>query len=159
MPTHLEDPLQRLRYATEQMSIAKRNWQNMPGHLLREASSLLPADRTLGPAVQVLTRLPDRLTPRMMNINISNVKGPAQQPSYDATPMERYIVFGCLSPGVGVIFGGQSLGDHIAVCATCCIDILPDYRELQGYLYEALDELVALTSRPASLPPSGQTMS
>ena len=36
VPTHLDDPVERLRFAKEQMSIAKRNWQNMPGHLLRE---------------------------------------------------------------------------------------------------------------------------
>jgi WS/DGAT/MGAT family acyltransferase len=145
VPTHLDDPIERLKYAKEQMSIAKRNWQNMPGHLLREASSLMPAELTMGPGAKVMTRLPHRMTPSMMNINISNVKGPSERPYYDGALMERYIVFGFLSPGVGVIFGGQSFGDHIALSATCCIDILPDFRKLEGFMYESLDELLALT--------------
>ena len=53
--------------------------------------------------------------------------------------------FGFLPPGVGVLFAGQSFGDHITLCATCCVDILPDYRRLEAYLQESLDELVALT--------------
>jgi diacylglycerol O-acyltransferase len=145
VPTHLEDPLERLKYAKEQMNIAKRNWQNMPGHLLREASSLMPAELTMGPGAKVMTRLPRKLTPSMMNINISNVKGPSERPYFDGTLMQRYIVFGFLSPGVGALFGGQSFGDHIAVSATCSIDILPDYRKLERFMNEAHDELLALT--------------
>ncbi len=145
IPTHLDDPLERLGYAKEQTTIAKRNWQDMPAHLLREASMLLPADVFLGPGVQVMTRLPGRLTPKAFNLSVSNVKGPSERPRYDGAVMERFVVFGFLPPGVGALFGGQSLGTSIALSATCCKDILPDYRKLEGYLYEALDELVALT--------------
>jgi WS/DGAT/MGAT family acyltransferase len=145
IPTHLDDPLERLSYAKERMSIAKRNWQNMPSHLMREASTLFPTELTLRPGVQVLTRIPSKLTPNLFNLSISNVKGPAERPTYDGALMERYVVFGFLSPGVGAIFGGQSFGTHIALSATLCKDLLPDYRTLEGYLHEALEELVELT--------------
>ena len=145
IPTHLEDPWERLTYVKEQLSIAKRNWANMPAHLMREASMLMPTELTMRPAVQVMTRLPNRLTPRSFNLSISNVKGPSQRPYYGGTQMERFLVFGFLPPGVGAIFGGQSFGTHIALSATCCIDVLPEYRKFDRYLHEALDELVALT--------------
>ena len=145
IPTHLQEPLERLRYAKTQMTIAKRNWQNMPAHLLREASTLMPAELTLGPGAKIMTRIPSRLSPKAFNLSISNVKGPAERPGYDGAVMERFIVFGFLPPGVGALFGGQSLGTHIALSATCCKDILPDYRKLERYMYDALDELVALT--------------
>ncbi|MGB8385504.1 MAG: wax ester/triacylglycerol synthase family O-acyltransferase [Dermatophilaceae bacterium] len=145
IPTHLDDPLERLKYAKEQLSVAKRNWQNMPAHLMREASTLVPAELTMGPGVKVMTRIPNKLQPNMFNLSISNVKGPTERPHYDGTLMERYVVFGFLSPGVGALFGGQSFGTHISVSATCCKDILPEYRQFDRYMHEALDELLALT--------------
>ncbi len=144
VPTHLTDPLERLKYAKEQMTVAKRNWQNLPGHLLREASTLVPAELTMGQGARVMTALPHRLVPPMWNLSISNVKGPSEPPTYDGAPMERYVAFAFLSPGVGLIFGGQSFGSDLTLCATVCVDILPDWRKLEGYLQESLDELVAL---------------
>ena len=144
IPTHLDDPLARLTYAKEQLSIAKRNWQDMPAHLMREASMLMPAELTLGPAVKVMTRLPNK-PPPSFNLSISNVKGPSQRPYYGGTQMERFVVFGFLPQVSGRSSAVKSFGDHIAVSATCCIDILPEYRMFDRYMHEALDELVALT--------------
>ncbi len=143
IPTHLSDPLARLRYARQSALTAKANWDRVPGHLLRRASALMPS-LILGPSVKVMARLPGRLTPKMYNVAVSNVKGPREIPVHGGAQMERYIVYGFLPPGCGLLLGGQSLGDRMVISATTCVDLVPDYQQLPALMQESLAELLAL---------------
>ena len=58
--------------------------------------------------------------------------------------MTDYLVFGFLSPGTGLLLGGQSLGDNMAVTATVCTDIVVGYEKLPTLLEDAKNELLAL---------------
>ncbi len=143
LPTHLGDPLARLRYAHEASSTAKANWERVPGHLLRRASALMPS-MVMGPGAKLMARMPARLTPKMFNASLSNVRGPREIPVHGGRSMTDYLVFGFLSPGTGLLLGGQSLGDNMAVTATVCTDIVVGYEKLPTLLEDAKNELLAL---------------
>ena len=57
LPTHLEDPAERVRFARKAVSTAKANFDSLPTHLLREASRFLPPI-VFNASVPVMTRVP-----------------------------------------------------------------------------------------------------
>ena len=144
LATHIADPLERLKFARETASAAKANWDGIPSHLTRRASEWMPVI-ALGPSMKVMSYLPGTYAPKMFNVSVSNVKGPAVKPVFGGVEIGQYVIFGFLPPGCGLLLGGQSLGDRIIFSATACTDIVTDYRDLPRYLKESLDELLALT--------------
>ena len=141
--THIADPMERLKFAKETATAAKANWDGVPSHLTRRASEWMPVV-ALGPSMKVMSYLPGQYSPKMFNVSVSNVKGPQVKPIYGGAQMEKYIIFGFLPPGVGLLLGGQSLGDRIIFSATACTDIVTHYRDLPRYLEESLAQLLAL---------------
>ncbi len=141
--THLADPMQRLTFAKETATAAKANWDGVPSHLTRRASEWMPVV-ALGPSMKVMSYLPGQYSPKMFNVSVSNVKGPQVKPRYGDNELGKYLIFGFLPPGVGLLLGGQSLGDRIIFTATACTDIVTHYRDLPRYLETSLNELLAL---------------
>ncbi len=143
MGTHLSDPMERLKFAKDKATAAKANWDGVPSHLTRRASEWMPV-WSFVPMVTAMTYLPGQYAPKAYNVSVSNVRGPSVKPTYGGSQMERYVIFGFLPPGCGLLLGGQSLGDRIVFSATVCTDIVTHYRDLPRYLKESLDELLAL---------------
>ncbi len=143
IPTHLDDPLERLKYARAAANQAKLDWDGVPGHLLRRISALVPG-ALVTTSAQILSYLPGALNPQIYNLSISNVRGPAKSPTFGGREIENYVVYGFLPPGIGLLVAGQSLGDHISLCTTLCRDLMPGYEKLPGLLQESLDELLEL---------------
>lgn len=148
IPTHLADPMERLRFANAAANQAKRDWDGVPGHLLRRASALVPG-AVLGPGAKLMHRVPSSVNLLMYNIAVSNVKGPSVSPSFGGRMIEDYEVYGFLANGIGLLVGGQSLGDKIILTLTACRDIVPDYAELPALFRASLDELLALVDASA----------
>jgi hypothetical protein len=67
----------------------------------------------LGPSMKVMSYLPGTYAPKMFNVSVSNVKGPAVKPVFGGVEIGQYVIFGFLPPGCGLLLGGQSLGDRI----------------------------------------------
>lgn len=149
LPTNLPDPLARLRAAHESSSTAKANWDGLPGHLTRRASLFWPTG-LMAPAVQAMVRLPGRLTPKLYNLSVSNVKGPRVRPRFGGAEMVDYHIYGFLTPGSAILVAGQSLGDRIVFCVTVCPDVVTDHARLPQLFHQAHDELLALTEAPAT---------
>ncbi len=141
--THLADPMERLKFAKATATTAKANWDGVPSHLTRRASEWMPVI-ALGPGMKVMSYLPGQFAPKAYNVSVSNVKGPREAPVYGGAAMAKYVVFGFLPPGCGLLLGGQSLGDRIVFSATVCPDIVTHYRDLPRYLAQSLEELLAL---------------
>jgi hypothetical protein len=140
--------MERLRFANAAANQAKRDWDGVPGHLLRRASALVPG-AVLGPGAKLMHRVPSSMNLLMYNIAVSNVKGPSVSPSFGGRMIEDYEVYGFLANGIGLLVGGQSLGDKIILTLTACRDIVPDYAELPALFRASLDELLALVDASA----------
>lgn len=142
LPVHIADPVTRQAEVLRQTGIAKANWAKMPSHLLREGSGLLPGE-LMHPAMQVMVKVPDRLTPRLFNLSVSNVKGPAAKPTYDGVVMDNYLVYGFLAPGVGLLAGCMSYGDICNITLTGCPDVVTDLPGLSMFIRTNLDAILS----------------
>lgn len=143
LPTHLADPMERLRYAQRAADTAKFNWDGMPSHLTRKASEWMPT-MTMAPMTKLMSLIPGALLPKMYNVSISNVRGPKTSPSYGGQPIEKYFVYGFLPPGCGMLVAGQSLEGRMVITATVCRDIVVDHAVLPALLQQSLEELLAV---------------
>ena len=141
IPTHLSDPMDRLRFVRAAANQAKRDWDGVPGHLLRKASALVPGV-IISPAAKLQTMIPGN--PQIYNLSVSNVRGPSDSPTYGGRKMGDYIVYGFLPTGTGLLVAGQSIGDQIIITFTVCKDLVTEYQKLPGMMRESLDELLAL---------------
>ena len=141
--SHLADPMDRLQFAHDTAVTAKANWDGIPSHLLRRASSFLPTP-AMRPMYAAMAAMPGSITPKVFNLSFTNIKGPQARPSFGGTTMHSYLIFGFLAPGIGMLLGGQSLGDRMIISATVCQDIVPDHSQLPRMLQESLEELLAL---------------
>lgn len=149
IPVHLADPKERLIYCHDEMVVAKANWDKMPSHLMREATSLMPLDLVLSPGVNAMLRIPNKFVPKQFNISVSNVKGPTTKPLYNGSEMTDYLVYGFLSPGAGLLLGGMSYGDILNLTTTGDPGIVADIDSFPGLQRKALDELLALAAAKA----------
>ena len=141
--THVEEPLARLRYAKKAADTAKVNWDGLPNHLTRRASEFMPVP-SMVVSTFVTSMLPGRIVPKLYNVSVSNVRGPAVSPQYGGASIDRYVVYGFLPPGCGMLLGGQSIGDRMTLTATVCTDIVTDHAELPALLQQSLDELLSV---------------
>ncbi len=152
LPTHIDDPLERLHYAHRSASNAKNNWDRLPGHLLRDMMSLMPGGM-ISMAYQMIAPMPADMMPALYNVSISNVRGPAERPEFDGVPIGRYFVHGFLAPSTGLLVGGQSLGDRMVLGITACRDLVKDYEQLPGLIEKSLEELLAAEKQATKAAP------
>ncbi|MDN5761164.1 MAG: WS/DGAT domain-containing protein [Microlunatus sp.] len=144
LPTHLDDPYERLTYAHRAASVAKANWDRLPGHLLRDVSSMVPG-ALIAPVSQMMAVTPAEMLPKLYNVSVSNVKGPQVRPTYGGEDMTDFFVYGFLPPTCGLLVGAISLVDRMYVTYTGCLDVVRDLDQLAGLTQQGLDELVALS--------------
>ena len=137
IPTHLDDPTARVRFAHEAATRAKTTWDNIPSHLVRRAAALIPS-AVMAPGARVMTALPAGVVPRLYNVAISNVRGPQKSPTYAGAAIGEYFIYGFLSPGCGLLVAGQSLGDRMILSSTSCKDIIPDYATFPSYMHASM---------------------
>ena len=141
VPTHLDDPAQRLAVTHEATKIAKSQQATIPQGLVDNISDFAPP-ALIARAARVVfaTGLLHRLPP--FNLCISNVPGP-NIPVYlaGARLLAQY--------PVSVVTDGQGLNItvvgylgqlHFGLVA--CRELVPDIENLAGYLVEELDLLL-----------------
>lgn len=148
LPTHLSDPVERMHFAHQAATAAKNNWDRMPLRMIREMSALMPGAMVsmMGP---MMTMMPAELMPAIYNVSVSNVRGPADRPVFDGSPMARYFVYGFLAPTTGLLVGGQSLGDRMVIGLTGCRDLVKDLDQLPAFFQLSLQELLDAAASPA----------
>lgn len=140
LPTHLADPVDRLKTAAAELAVARSSFESMPAVFTRETSRLIPRD-LFGMINQVLIRLPEG-TPRTLdNVTVSNVRGPGQVNSMNGLTVSGYYPVPFLTPGAGINLSLWSYRDHLCFGILGCPDKTGDLWPLAGYLYEALMEL------------------
>ncbi len=140
LPSHVEDPVARLRAAAESASRAKRDLELRRGADSEDWIRWLPpsAPKLVGRAMRALVRLNDRLTP---GIIVSNVRGPAQALHAPGGPVENFISVGHVKYAASVNVTVWSYAGQLNFGIYTCADAVPDLARLSGFVAESFEEL------------------
>ena len=145
MPTHIADPLERLEAVRLAMAEAKEHFDALPATVLQDIVSVVPT---------ALAGLATRAAFAMVtaagfpfNLFISNVPGP-QEPLYvgGAKVLGIYPASAITDATGALNITLFSYDGALDFGLIACREIVPDVQNLIGYLRNALDELLAVTT-------------
>jgi diacylglycerol O-acyltransferase / wax synthase len=148
LPTHIEDPLERVRLVTKDLTTAKSSFDSLPTHLFREASNFMPRD-LFHWATEAWIRMPDKLSRGPWNVVVSNVRGPSEPAYMNGVLVKGYWPASFLSIGGGINITLQSYVDRICFGFIGAPDKTGDLWPLVGYMQDALAELKAAADADA----------
>lgn len=140
MPTHIEDPVERLHYARTELTKARQSFLANPSIFTRNTSRLVPRD-LFHWINEVLVRLPEGFPRTLDNVTVSNVRGPEHINSMNGLPVAGYYPVPFLTPGGGVNLSLWSYRDHLCFGILGCPDKTGDLWPLARYLHEAIIEM------------------
>lgn len=143
LPTHEEDPGQRLDDLHTSLLEAKERFDTVPAQLLQEYSSVLP-QALHGLASRTLLRALTMGGPPF-NLFISNVPGP-QLPLYTAGSRVTgsFPVSAVSDAGGGINITVMSYDGHLDFGIIVCREMVPDVWDMARGLHDAMDELLEL---------------
>ena len=143
LPTHLEDPVERLRASSEAMNAAKEQHKAVPAAALTDATQfLMPALSTAAARLAARTGMADMVRPPY-NVLISNVPGPRTQLHLAGTTMRHFYPVSAIVDGQGLNITVQSYTDSLDFGLTADRELVPDLWDMMGFVPEAFDELRA----------------
>lgn len=153
LPTHLADPVERLRAVHEAMRVAKEQHRAIGAETLQDAAQFaMPALVARAARVAAQLRLADYLNPPY-NLVISNVPGPRTPLYLAGARVLGYYPVSVVTDGLGLNITVQSYLDNLDLGLVACRELVPDLWTLLGFITDALDELVdaagQLTTAPA----------
>ena len=151
MGTHLSDPLERLRYASDAMRAAKDQHGALPADLLSDVSQFaMPALAGQAARVAARLRLVEWLSP--FNLIVSNVPGPSQPLYYAGGRLLAYYPLSAIADGQGLNITVMSYDDGMHFGLIADRGLVPDVDRMAGYLADELEELQkALALAPAQV--------
>lgn len=141
LPTHLGDPLARLRTVIDEMKLAKGSFDGMPTHLMRDASRLSWRD-SFGLMSTLMAKVPNALSVPQYNVTVSNVRGPEQVNTINGLKVAGYYPISFLTPGGGINLSLWSYQDHLFFGIVGAPEQVDDLQPLTEFLRESLAELV-----------------
>lgn len=150
LPTHLEDPVERLNALHDDLLAARENFDQLPKSLIRDAYRFLP-QAVFTISQKLLSKAPDWVPGSAWNVVVSNVKGPAKTVEVTGATMAGYWPAAFLTTGVGLNITLQSYRDRIDFGFMGAADLTGDLWELPRYMTEALAELEAAAPQPATV--------
>ncbi len=156
LPTHIADPVERLRFMRESMHEAKRHFETVPAGFLQDLAHVIPTALS-GLAARALFRLVT-VPGVLFNLFVSNIPGP-QIPLYigGAKVEGMYPVSAVTDMTGGLNITLFSYDGNVDFGLVACREMVPDVWNLITYLREAMDELVALV--PAAVKPAAEKTS
>jgi len=149
LPTHLDDPLARLRVAHQSMRAAKEQHGALPADLLADVTEFaMPALAGQAARAAARLRLVERISP--FNVIVSNVPGPRVPLYYAGAQLLAYYPLSAITDGQGlnitvISYGGQM---HFGLIADR--DLLPDLDDLAEAVGAELEDLKAAVERPGT---------
>lgn len=143
LPTHVADPVERLRAAHEAMRAAKEQFGAIDASVLADMTQFaMPAMAVRAARVASQWRVADLVNPPF-NVVISNVPGP-QTPLYLAgARMLNYYPVSVVTDGQGMNMTVQSYSGSLDFGLISCRELMPDLWNLMDYVEESLAELGA----------------
>ncbi len=144
IPTHLDDPAERLRFAHEKLSVAKDRHKALPAKALRDATTFVPPALHTR-ASRALTELSgSRFARPLFNVIISNVPGPPMDIYSDGARLEALYPLSIIADGTGLNVTIMSYRDSIDIGITADREQTPDVQTIVDGMREELAALVAL---------------
>ncbi|MDN5851501.1 MAG: WSD1 family O-acyltransferase, partial [Actinomycetia bacterium] len=142
LPTHLDDPLQRLQAVHDAMVSAKEMHNAVPAHLLQDFSQFTaPAAAELVARAAAELRWADHMQ-APFNVCISNVPGPRETLYYAGAEMLANFPFSMISDGMGLNITLQSYRDSLDFGLVSTPELIPDLWTLIDHLKIELAALV-----------------
>ena len=150
LPTHLADPVDRLRFAHEAMRTAKEQHSAISAETLQDVTQFaMPALATRAARVAAQLRLADHVDPPY-NVVISNVPGPRTPLWFAGARMRGYYPVSVVTDGLGLNITVQSYLDSLDIGLVSCRELVPDLWDLLDHLQTSIDELAEVAEqRPA----------
>ncbi len=125
--THIEDPLERLRYCHDRTSNSKAMTDAMGARNMTEMSKVSPALwMSLGAQLYTRLGLADRGVGPMFTTVVTNVPGPPVPIYSSGARLESQMGLVCLTDGMGLGHVVQSYTDEATIAFTACRELLPD---------------------------------
>jgi diacylglycerol O-acyltransferase len=143
LPTHVADPIERLRTAHEEAVVAKRKIATRRGAHLEQWIAALPPIlvKRLGPTM----RLAARLTRVSGGVIVSNVAGPRRALYAGTTPVENFVSVGHMKYVAGLNVTVWSYADKLNFAIYACREAVPDAWPIAEAIEESLRELLQAT--------------
>jgi WS/DGAT/MGAT family acyltransferase len=144
IPTHLDDPVERLTEAAKHMVAAKERHKALPAKALRDVTQFIP------PALHArATRRMLELSPRLginppYNIVISNVPGPPIDIYTGGARLEALFPLSIITDGAGLNVTIMSYKDSIDIGITADREQTPDVQTMVDGMRDELAALLAL---------------
>jgi diacylglycerol O-acyltransferase len=146
LPVHVEDPLERLAAAHEEMDRLKQSHEADAGKALTQLAGAMPP-AFMAQATRLVSRVVSRVPQRTMNTVTTNVPGP-QFPLYAAgREMLEYLPFVPLGPGVRIGVAILSYNGQLRFGITGDYDTAPDIEVLADGIDTAITTLLRLARR------------
>ncbi len=139
LPTHLDDPAERVEAARDSVEQAKARFGAVPSTLVRDLASLLPSSSLVA---RPLFALAGRAAP-LFNLFVSNVPGPRVPLWLAGARVESVYPVSAVTPFTGALnITVFTHGDTVDFGFIACRDRVPDVWDLARHLRDAVEELL-----------------
>jgi diacylglycerol O-acyltransferase len=149
LPTHLDDPVARLRAAARESARVKSAFAAQRGALIEDWQNALPPLFTK--AYAALVRQIARLRPRLSGgVVVSNVRGPAEPLAAPGGSVENLVSVGHVKWVSGLNVTAWSYAGKLNLALYACADAFPDLGRVASHLGESFEELAKAGAREAA---------
>ncbi len=142
LPTHLDDPVERLEFIHSEMRVAKDSHDALPAETLRDLTAFVPP-ALHARAARVVTQMAGRFTRPPWNVIISNVPGPPIDLYFAGAKLEAMFPLSIISDGIGLNVTIMSYRNSIDIGITADREQTPEVQTLIDGMQSELDLLLA----------------
>jgi len=145
LPTHCEDPLERVELCRQAMAVAKKQFELMPAESLIDiAQSSPPVVSAAAARLASKLKLADRFT-MPANLVISNVPGPREPLYFAGAQLQHQFPVSIVTDGQGLNITVQSYMDKLDFGFIVDRDLVPDVWDLADMHIEEIARLLQAT--------------
>jgi WS/DGAT/MGAT family acyltransferase len=141
-PTHLNDPVARVRAASASVKQARASFDALPVKVLPDASKLVHPALLRGP-MRIMSTAPDQMQKMHYNLVVSNVRGPSEPMFMDGVRIIGDWPASFLAAGGGLNITLKSYLDKMNFGFMGCPEQTGDLSCLVEYMTESLEETLA----------------
>ena len=145
IPTHLDDPLERLSFAHDVLSSAKLRHNALPAKALRDVSTFIPPALHTRASRVGLELAARQLTRPLFNVIISNVPGPPIDIYCGGARLEALYPLSIITDGTGLNVTVMSYREAVDIGITADREQTPDVQTIVNGMRAELGRLVELS--------------
>jgi WS/DGAT/MGAT family acyltransferase len=152
--SHIEDPVERLRYVQEQTASSKTALSGIGAKDLTDLNKHAPAALLAAAGKMISTVGFDSAGTgkRLFNVGISNVPGPTVPLYLQGAQLKFWSIVGPLADGMGTIFAVTSYNGELFIAPTACREIVPDPEFLGECIERSYQEMLKGVKKQSAAP-------